>query len=67
MAWKKNNQTFSALAMYDFSGPGLNLGQGDHPEQVKAIHVTSEYFAVFGVTPVPTDAPSSHKRTCRRP
>ena len=52
MAWKKNNQTFSALAMYDFSGPGLNLGQGDHPEQVKAIHVTSEYFAVFGVAPV---------------
>ncbi len=51
MAWKKNNRTFSALAMYDFSGPGLNLGEGDHPEQVKAIHVTSEYFAVFGVAP----------------
>lgn len=51
MTWKKNNQTFSALAMYDFSGPGLNLGEGDRPEQVKAIHVTSEYFAVFAVTP----------------
>src|SRR5579871_4317243 len=51
MTWKKNNQTFSALAMYDFSGPGLNLGEGDHPEQVKAIHVTAEYFSVFGVAP----------------
>ncbi|HLG95346.1 MAG TPA: ABC transporter permease [Bryobacteraceae bacterium] len=51
MAWKKSNQTFQALAMYDFSGPGLNLGQGDRPEQIKAIHVTADYFAVFGVAP----------------
>jgi len=51
MTWKKSNQTFSSFAMYDFSGPGLNLGQGDHPEQVKAIHVTAEYFGVFGITP----------------
>jgi putative ABC transport system permease protein len=51
MAWKKSNQAFNALAMYDFSGPSLNLGQGDHPEQVKAIHVTADYFAVFGVAP----------------
>ncbi len=26
MAWKKFNQTFEALAMYDFSGPGLEPG-----------------------------------------
>ncbi len=51
MAWKKNNQAFDALTMYDFSGPNLNLGQGDHPEQIKAIHVTADYFAVFGVAP----------------
>src|SRR5690348_11779731 len=25
MAWKKANQAFDALALYDFSGPGLNL------------------------------------------
>jgi len=52
MTWQKANQTFAAIAMYDFSGPGLNLGEGDHPEQVKAIHVTADYFAVFGVTPI---------------
>ncbi|HYL36537.1 MAG TPA: ABC transporter permease [Bryobacteraceae bacterium] len=51
MAWRKNNQAFESLALYDFSGPGLNLGQGDHPEQVKAIHVSAEYFAVFGTMP----------------
>ena len=51
MVWQKSNQTFSALTMYDFSGPGMNLGQGDHPEQIKAIHVTAGYFTVFGVSP----------------
>jgi putative ABC transport system permease protein len=50
MAWKKNNQVFESMAIYDFSGPGLNLGVSDHPEQVKGIHVSAEYFRVFGVT-----------------
>lgn len=52
MVWKKNNQTFDSMAIYDFSGPGLNLGAGEHPEQVKGIHVSAEYFRVFGVAPV---------------
>jgi putative ABC transport system permease protein len=52
MAWKRSNQAFEALALYDFSGPGLNLGAGDHPEQVKGIHVSLDYFRVFGVAPV---------------
>ena len=51
MAWKKANQTFQAMALYDFSGPGLNLGSGDHPQQLKGIHVSAEYFQVFGVSP----------------
>src|SRR5271154_4725630 len=51
MAWKKANQTFAAMALYDFSGPGLNLGSGDRPQQIKGIHVSEEYFRVFGVTP----------------
>ncbi len=52
MVWQKSNQTMDALALYDFSGRGLNLGTGDHPEQVKAIHASSGYFEVFGVKPV---------------
>jgi putative ABC transport system permease protein len=51
MTWKANNQTFDAMALYDFAGPGLNLGAGDRPEQVKGIHISEEYFRVFGVTP----------------
>jgi putative ABC transport system permease protein len=48
--WKKND-VFEAMAAYDFLGPGLNLGGGDRPEQVKGIHVSSEYFRVFGTVP----------------
>jgi putative ABC transport system permease protein len=51
MAWKKANQTFQAMAIYDFSGPGLNLGSRDRHEQIKGIHVSSEYFQAFGVSP----------------
>lgn len=51
MVWKNNNQVFESMALYDFSGPGLNLGSGDRPQQVKGIHVSEGYFRVFGVTP----------------
>jgi predicted permease len=51
MAWQQNNQSFEAMTMYDFAGPGLNLGTGDHPQQVIGIHVTRGYFEVFGVKP----------------
>jgi putative ABC transport system permease protein len=50
-AWKKND-VFESMAAYDFTGPGMNIGGSDHPEQVKGIHVSSEYFRVFGVSPV---------------
>lgn len=51
MAWKRANQTFQAMALYDIFGPGMSLGSGDRPQQVKAIHVSAEYFPVFGVSP----------------
>src|SRR2546428_13944760 len=41
---------FEAMPAYDFSGPGLNLGGVDRPEQVKGIHVTADYFRVFGAS-----------------
>ncbi|HEX4596083.1 MAG TPA: ABC transporter permease [Bryobacteraceae bacterium] len=50
MAWRKN-QVFEALTIHDFSSLGLNLGTGDHPEQVNGIHVSQEYFRVFGAAP----------------
>src|ERR1039457_1566911 len=49
--WKKND-VFESMAAYDFAGPGMNVGGIDHPEQVKGIHASSEFFRVFGVSPV---------------
>ncbi len=50
MAWRQNN-VFSAMALYDQQGPGLNLVTGDRPEQVKGAHISADYFKVFGVEP----------------
>jgi putative ABC transport system permease protein len=50
-AWKKND-VFEAMAAYDFSGIGMSVGRGDHAEQARGIHVSSEFFKVFGVSPV---------------
>ncbi len=47
MAWKQHTQAFQAMAAYNFSGPGLNLSGGVTPEQVKAIHVSADFFPVF--------------------
>jgi len=50
MAWRENN-VFSAMTLYDQSGPGLNLSTHDRPEQVKGVHISADYFKVFGVSP----------------
>ena len=47
MAWK-DADAFEAMAAYNQQGPGLNLSGGDRPEQVKGIHVSVDYFRVFG-------------------
>lgn len=51
MVWR-NNDVFSAMAIYDSGGPGLNLSTGDRPQQVKGIHISADYFKVFGVSPI---------------
>ena len=51
MAWRQN-EAFEAMTLYDFGGLGMVLGSGDPPDQVKAAHVSAEYFKVFGVAPV---------------
>jgi putative ABC transport system permease protein len=47
-AWRQQTQVFDSVAAYDFAGPGINLTGGDRPEQVKGIHVSADYFRVFG-------------------
>ncbi len=50
MAWRRN-QAFEAMTLYNSSTLGMNLGAGDPPDQIKAAHVSSDYFKVFGVSP----------------
>jgi predicted permease len=46
--WRQQTQVFDSVAAYDLAGPGINLTGGDRPEQVKGIHVSADYFRVFG-------------------
>ena len=50
MTWRRA-QSFDAVTAYDFAGPGLNLSGGDRPEQVRGLHVSADYFRVFGAAP----------------
>jgi putative ABC transport system permease protein len=45
--WQQQTSVFQDVAAYDFGGPGFNL-TGALPEQVHGIHVTHDYFALFG-------------------
>ncbi len=51
MMWRKN-EVFEAMAVYDFGALAMNLGSGNPPEPVKVVHVSADYFKVFGVSPI---------------
>lgn len=48
--WRVQTQIFEDVAAYDLGGPGINLTGGDRPEQVKGLHVSHEFFRLFGAT-----------------
>jgi putative ABC transport system permease protein len=48
MAMRGATKTLEDFSLYDFGGPGINLTGGDRPEQLKGIHVSANYFRVFG-------------------
>jgi predicted permease len=50
-AWRQN-QVFEAMTIYDFGALAMNLGSSEPPQPVKAVHVSAEYFKVFGVAPM---------------
>jgi putative ABC transport system permease protein len=50
MVWRQND-VFEAMALYDFGALALNLGSGNPPQPVNAVHVSADYFKVFGVSP----------------
>jgi putative ABC transport system permease protein len=49
--WRNNQTVFSAMAIYDQEGPGLNISSGERPEQIKGMHVSADFFKVFGIGP----------------
>jgi predicted permease len=50
--WRRQTQVLEDVAAYDSGGPGLNVSGGDRPEQLKGIHVSYEFFHLFGAVPV---------------
>lgn len=46
--WRQQTGIFEYVAAYDQGGAGLNLTGNGEPEQVQGIHVTADYFRVFG-------------------
>src|SRR5882672_6604249 len=51
MVQREQNRVLQDFAAYDFGGPGINLSGGDRPEQVRGIHVSANYFRLFGASP----------------
>ena len=51
MAWRKSRR-FQSMAAYDFGSVSLNLGTSDRPNPINGMHVTANFFNVFGVTPL---------------
>ena len=45
--WREQTRAFQDVSAYDFGGVGLTL-TGDVPEEVHGVHVTADYFRLFG-------------------
>jgi len=46
--WHQQTGIFQSVAGYDQAGAGLNLTGGNDPEQLQGVHVTGDYFRLFG-------------------
>lgn len=44
----RQTRAFEDVTAYEYNGIGLNLTGGVYPEQVRAIHVTADYFHLLG-------------------
>ena len=59
-AWRAQTAALEDVAAYDVGGPGINIGGGERPEQAKGIHVSYEFFRLFGV-PISIGRPFSQE------
>jgi len=46
--WRAQTQVLEDVAAYEEGGPGINMSSGDRPEQLRGIHVSYEFFPLFG-------------------
>jgi putative ABC transport system permease protein len=46
--WRAQTQVLEDVAAADSGGPGINFSGGDRPEQLKGIHVSFEFFDLYG-------------------
>jgi putative ABC transport system permease protein len=49
--WRTHNRSFTALAAADFLPSPINFNRGGEPERAEALHVSSDYVHVLGVSP----------------
>ncbi|MGA8367318.1 MAG: ADOP family duplicated permease [Candidatus Acidiferrales bacterium] len=48
VAFQEQSQTLQNIAAYEFGGARMNLTGGDRPEQMKGMHVSANFFSLFG-------------------
>ncbi len=48
--WRAQGLVLQDVAAFDTGGPGINITGGERPEQVKGIHVSHEFFDLFGAS-----------------
>ncbi len=48
MVWREQTRVFDATALYDIGVGRMNLTGGDRPEQISGLHVSADYFRLFG-------------------
>ncbi len=49
--WRDHQHSFDGMATYEGRGGGLNLVDGDRPERVTSLSVSTSFFSVLGVQP----------------
>lgn len=50
--WREHHRVFTHLAASDHAASPVNLGGGDRPYAVHAVHVSADYFPVFRIETV---------------
>jgi putative ABC transport system permease protein len=49
--WKQRAASVDFISAFDFASLPLTLGLGESAEQVSSVHVTADYFRLFGAAP----------------